>query len=328
MKKAVVIGGAGHIGSYLVPKLVNMGYSVSVISRGTSKPYSADLPEWDNVEFISCDRKEMVEKCTFGKFVCDMKPDLICDLISFTMEDAKDLCEAMMADENISKNTMLVWIGTIWIYGYKQYAPVDEDHQRKGITNYGRRKDEIEKYIIALAREGKIKATVLHPGHISGRGWLPLNPQGNLDVKVYQDIISGREILLPDDGNAMLHHVHSDDIARMVEVCIDKPDAAIGEYFNIVSPKAVTFRGFAEKLYEAYGHEPKIKYMPFEEMKKDMKPEDVKETIEHMSHSPSCSMEKAKRILDFEPIHSSVDTVLDALDWQIKENPEFIKGLE
>ena len=328
MKKAVVIGGAGHIGSYLVPKLVNMGYSVSVISRGNSKPYSAHLPEWEQVEFVTCDKVQMVADGTFGKYICDMKPDIICDLISFTMDDAKCLCEAMMADDYIAKNTMLVWIGTIWIYGYKQESPMDEEHQRKAITNYGRRKAEIEKYIIDLARNKKFKATVIHPGHISGRGWLPLNPQGNLDERVYQDIIRGKEIVLPDDGNAMLHHVHSDDIARMVEVCINKPEASIGEHFNIVSPKAVTFRGFAEKLYEAYGHEPKIKFVPFEEMKKTMSEEDIKETIEHMLHSPSCSMEKAKRILNFEPIHSSIDTVLDALDWQMKENPEFIKRLK
>ena len=96
----------------------------------------------------------------------------------------------------------------------------------------------------------------------------------------------------------------------------------------MISRRSLPFRGFAEKLYKAYGHEPKIKFVPFEEMKKTMAEDDIKETIEHMSHSPSCSMEKAKRILDFEPIHSTIDTVLDALDWQMKENPEFIKGLE
>lgn len=37
--KAVVIGGCGHIGTYLVPRLVKAGYQVVSVTRGQSKPY-------------------------------------------------------------------------------------------------------------------------------------------------------------------------------------------------------------------------------------------------------------------------------------------------
>ena len=33
--KAIVIGGCGHIGSFLVPMLIQAGYQVTAISRGT-----------------------------------------------------------------------------------------------------------------------------------------------------------------------------------------------------------------------------------------------------------------------------------------------------
>ena len=32
MKKAVVIGATGHVGTYLVPRLVRMGYQVTAVS--------------------------------------------------------------------------------------------------------------------------------------------------------------------------------------------------------------------------------------------------------------------------------------------------------
>ena len=38
MKKAIVTGGCGHIGTYLVPMLVNAGYEVASITRGPSRP--------------------------------------------------------------------------------------------------------------------------------------------------------------------------------------------------------------------------------------------------------------------------------------------------
>jgi uncharacterized protein YbjT (DUF2867 family) len=37
--RVVVIGGTGHIGTYLVPKLVETGYQVISVSRQQREPY-------------------------------------------------------------------------------------------------------------------------------------------------------------------------------------------------------------------------------------------------------------------------------------------------
>lgn len=34
----VAIGGTGHVGSYIVPRLVRLGHEVVVISRGAREP--------------------------------------------------------------------------------------------------------------------------------------------------------------------------------------------------------------------------------------------------------------------------------------------------
>ena len=61
MMKVVVIGGCGHIGSYLVPKLVKAGHKVVSISRGQSKPYTEDAA-WREVEpMILTETKNRVE---------------------------------------------------------------------------------------------------------------------------------------------------------------------------------------------------------------------------------------------------------------------------
>jgi len=39
MARIVVIGGSGHVGSYLVPALVERGHEVVNVSRGSAKPY-------------------------------------------------------------------------------------------------------------------------------------------------------------------------------------------------------------------------------------------------------------------------------------------------
>ena len=41
MSRIIIIGGSGHIGSYLVPTLFTMGHEVVNVSRGISAPYRA-----------------------------------------------------------------------------------------------------------------------------------------------------------------------------------------------------------------------------------------------------------------------------------------------
>jgi len=52
MSRVVVIGATGHIGTYLVPRLVRGGHEVIAISRGTRDPYHASR-EWSSVRRVT-----------------------------------------------------------------------------------------------------------------------------------------------------------------------------------------------------------------------------------------------------------------------------------
>ena len=56
MSRVVVIGATGHIGTYLVPRLVDSGQEVIAVSRGTRGPYHAS-PQWDAVTAVTADRE-------------------------------------------------------------------------------------------------------------------------------------------------------------------------------------------------------------------------------------------------------------------------------
>ncbi len=312
MKTAVVIGATGHVGSYMVTRLVDEGYKVVAMARGGRKAYTADEPEWKDVEFVIADRKAMCADKTFGKLVASYNPDVVVDTIAYQKFESEELCEAL------SDNVTMVQIGTIWIYDYKLEVPVSEGHPHNGQTAYGIGKTAIENYLMDLTKKGRMACTVLHPGHISGRGWLPINPQGNLNPKVYEDIYHGETIVLPDDGMPTIHHVHSYDIAALTAACLRQPENSVGEVFHSVTEKAVTLRGFAEQLYRHFGHEPKLEFMRWEQFKDSVSESDADCTWDHIRRSPSCSMEKAKAKLGFIPKFTSMETIYDALDWQIQ----------
>ena len=56
MSRVVVIGATGHIGTYLVPRLVRGGHEVIAVSRGIRGPCQAS-PEWDSVTRLTADRE-------------------------------------------------------------------------------------------------------------------------------------------------------------------------------------------------------------------------------------------------------------------------------
>ena len=53
--QVVVIGGSGHIGTYLSPQLVEAGHAVTCVSRGLRKPYQPH-EAWKQVVHITLDR--------------------------------------------------------------------------------------------------------------------------------------------------------------------------------------------------------------------------------------------------------------------------------
>ncbi len=51
MSRVVVVGATGHIGTYLVPRLVRGGHEVIAMSRGVASPY-VQSPEWASVTTV------------------------------------------------------------------------------------------------------------------------------------------------------------------------------------------------------------------------------------------------------------------------------------
>src|ERR1700761_4722665 len=224
MSRVVIIGATGHIGTYLVPRLVRGGHEVIAMSRGTREPYHAS-PQWESVTRVTVDRAAEDEAGTFGGRVAALRPDVVIDLICFTAASAKQLIEALRPSR-----PLLVHCGTIWVHGPALRVPVTEDEPRTAYGEYGTGKAEIEALLHAETRAGGVPAVVLHPGHISGPGWPVITPAGNLDPGTWTALATGLPLALPDDGLGVLHHVHADDVAQAFELALSPPAGGGGSF--------------------------------------------------------------------------------------------------
>jgi nucleoside-diphosphate-sugar epimerase len=306
--RVVVIGATGHIGSYLVPRLVRARHEVVALSRGTREPYHA-APEWSRVDRVVVDRDVEDAAGTFGASVAALEPDVVVDLVCFTPESAGRLVEALRPIR-----PLLLHCGTIWVHGPVHRVPVTEDEPRTPVGDYGVGKAAIEAYLLDHAHRGGFPATVLHPGHISGPGWVPINPAGNLDLDVYRRLANGAEVALPNLGMETLHHVHADDVAQSFTAAMANRSVAVGESFHVVSPAALTLRGFAQIVAGWYGREADLAFLPWEQWRGTVEPHVADATWDHIAHSPNSSIAKAVRLLDYRPRYSSAQAVREGLE--------------
>ncbi len=313
MARVVVIGAMGHVGTYLVPRLVNAGHDVVAISRGRAQPYSPNRA-WDSVEQLVMDRTAMEADGSFGSAIAALKADIVIDMICFTLASASQLVEALDGKVGHFLHT-----GTIWTHGVSTVVPTPEDAPKHPFGDYGVQKAAIETYLLDRARRDNFPATLLHPGHIVGPGWAPLNPAGHFNPAVFSAIARGETLVLPNFGLETVHHVHADDIATLFMAAIANWSTSAGESFHAVSPAAVTLRGYAEHMFRRFGHEPKLSFQPYAEWAKGQAPQEAEATWEHIARSPNCSMAKAQRLLGYTPRHSSLQAVEEAVDWLIAD---------
>jgi nucleoside-diphosphate-sugar epimerase len=306
--RVVVIGGSGHIGTYLIPRLVSAGHEVINVSRGTREPYTPH-GAWRKVTTVTADRKVDEADHTFGRRIAKLEPDVVIDLICFTESSA-----ALLADALAGKVRHFLHCGTIWVHGPSAQVPTTEDAKRTPFGEYGVRKAAIEAMLLERAQRDGFPATIIHPGHITGPGWVPVNPAGNVNPEVFQKLAEGSELALPNLGLETVQHVHADDVARLFVDAINNRAAAIGESFHSVSTTALTLRGYAEAVAGWFGKEARLSFLPWEQWRKTVSEEDATLTYDHIAHSPHCSMAKAERLLGHRPRYTSLEAIAEAVD--------------
>jgi nucleoside-diphosphate-sugar epimerase len=310
--RIVVIGGSGHIGTFVVPRLVQAGHEVVNVSRGTSRPY-VDSPAWQDVRQVVADREQEDRNGTFAGRVAGLRPDVVVDLVCFTLESATSMVDRLRGEVG-----HLLHCGSIWRYGPSRKLPISED--RKGtadapVDEYGIQKDRIARMLKEETASGGLVTTSLHPGHIVGPGWHPIGPLGNLDPAVWLALSAGHPLRVPGSGTELMHHVHADDVAQAFVRAVERRDAAAGEDFNVVAPTALSVRGYAEIAAGWFGQTATLETVTWEEFRRATTPEFAESSRGHLYRSQCFSIAKATSLLGYEPRYEPEQAVLESLHW-------------
>ena len=308
--RIAVIGASGHVGTYLVPRLVRAGHEVVALSRGVREPYHP-APEWGAVARLAVDRDAEDAAGTFGGRIAALGADVVIDMICFTPESARQLVDALRP-----ARPLLLHCGTIWVHGPAARVPLTEDEPRTAFGDYGTGKAAIEALLWRETIAGGVPGVVLHPGHISGPGWPVITPAGNLDADVWRRLATGEPLALPDLGLGVLHHVHADDVAQAFERALTRP-AAIGASFHVVAAQAMTLRGLCAGVAAWFGREPVLDFVDWPEFERRAGADNAAATRAHVERSIAASIDRAHAVLGYAPRYTTLDALREALRWLV-----------
>jgi nucleoside-diphosphate-sugar epimerase len=308
VSRIAVIGATGHVGTFLVPRLVRAGHVVIAVSRGLREPYLPD-EAWSSVRRVALDRDALTD--AFPAAIAGLKADVVVDMTCFTRAAAEQLVLGLRG-----RTSLLVHCGTIWVHGPSSVVPVTETDHRGPIGGYGTGKAEIEDLLLAesAAADG-LPCVVLRPGHITGPGWPMINAIGNLDLDVWHRLAIGQPVDMPNLGAETVHHVHADDVAQAFQLALEQPDVAAGNAYNVVSERAMTLRGIATAVAGWFGREANLRFMPFDQFRAGTDDELADTSWEHIVRSHSMSIDKARQQLGYAPRYTSLEAIADGLAW-------------
>ena len=236
--RVFVPGGAGYVGSRLVPELLKQGHEVVV--------FDLFLYEKDIFDHLKNNRKliqicgDVRDSLEVGRALqgCDAVIHLACisNDPSFELNPTLgksinlDSFEPMVRLAKQHKIKRFIFASSSSVYGVKDSPNVTEDMTLEPLTDYSRFKAECEKILFKYADDSFI-CTVLRPATVCGYA-----PRQRLDVvvNILTNLAYNTGKIKVMGGSQMRPNIHIEDMVRAYLLVLTAPKEKIqAEIFNV-----------------------------------------------------------------------------------------------
>lgn len=279
VKKAIVTGGAGFIGSHIVEELLKQGITVVSIDN-----FVAGKKE--NIEGFLSDKNFTSIKCDVTDFNA-LEPHFAdVDVVfheaasKFTvcLEDPrKDLDVNAKGTFNVleavrkHKVKKIVHASTGSVYGEPQYFPEDEKHPTHPSSFYGTSKLAGETYCRVFARLYDINFTVLRYFHVYGSRQESSDYGGVIPIFIRR-VFNGQNPVIFGDGSQVRSFTYVKDVVKANFYAAITPEMD-RNYYNCASGIKVTIKELAHYILKHFDRD------DLAPIYKDWRPGDIKEFI-------------------------------------------------
>ena len=299
MKKTILItGGAGYVGSALVPKLLNKGYKVIVYDLYLYGSVFGDINNPNLVE-INGDIRDKKKLIKAGEGV-----DQLIHLACISNDPSFELNPALGKSINydaffnivdaIKKNNIkrLIFASSASSYGIKD-GDVTEEAPQTPITDYALYKVECEK----ILRNSDLNYTVVRPATVCGYA-------ARLRLDLVVNILTSHALINKKikviGGSLLRPNINIKDMVRIYEALMEAPDNLIsGEVFN-ASYQNMAIKEIAQRVKKVLDGDIVLEEVPTDDIR-----------------SYQLNSEKIKKVLNFEfkyDIDEAIKSIKNAFD--------------
>jgi len=316
----LVTGGAGYIGSICSEVLLERGHRVIVLDNLQEGHRSAVPPAAVFVQADLADRQQIEKVFATHKIDAVMHfagEALVAKSVRepSTFYAANVSCGVNLLDAMVRHGVdQLIFSSTAATYGEPDVVPIPEDHRQAPINPYGKSKLRFEQILTDYRAYTGLKYVTVRYFNAAGasrqlgenhRTETHLIPRV-LDTALgnYPELeIFGFDYPTPD-GTCVRDFVHVLDIADSHVLALEKIDRVQGEAFNVGTTSGYSNLQVVQAAERVTGRKVPHKLSP-------RRPGDPAVLV--------ASNEKLKRMLGWEPKHSSLETILQsAWDWRKK----------
>jgi nucleoside-diphosphate-sugar epimerase len=301
MTNVLVTGGAGYVGSVMVPQLLARGHRVTVYDiLFFGRDGLADHP---NLRLIEGDIRDTdaLAKAFAGT---DVVLHLACISNDPSFELDEDLSktinydcfEPMVVAAKRAGVKRFVYASSSSVYGVSDKPDVTEDHPLVPLTLYNKYKGLCEPVLFKHRAPGFTCVTI-RPATVCG-----YSPRMRLDlsVNILTNLAVNTGRITVFGGNQLRPNLHIDDMADVYEMMLDAPaDKIDGEIFNI-GYQNLSIARIAEIVREVVQRE-----MP------ERGPITIETTSTNDPRSYHINSDKIRRVLGYAPKRTVEDAVRD-----------------
>ena len=280
-KKALVIGGAGFIGSNLVDYLLEDGYGVTVIDNLSTGKESNINPK---VQFINLDISEennlevMVEIMKDIEYVFHLaalarvQPSIE-DPISFNKNNTNGTLNVLWAAK-LANVKRVIYSASSSAYGDSKILPTPETHPINPLSPYGLQKYIGEEYCKMFSEVYGLDTVSLRYFNVYGERML-LEGSYCLVMGIFaKQMLEGKPLTITNDGEQRRDFTYVKDVCRANLLAATHDQLLKGEPFNIGNGNNFSVNEVAEMLggTKQYGEK---RLEPFETLADNTKAKEI-----------------------------------------------------
>ena len=320
--KILVTGGSGFLGINLIRYLLVRNYEI----------VSLDLEEFnyedvkDRIKIITGDirNSETVRAAMKG---IDIVVHTAAALPLYKPEDifSTDVkgTRLLISEAYLNKVERFIHISSTAVYGIPDHHPLFEDDKLDGVGPYGKAKIQAEEVCLEY-REKKMCVPILRPKSFIGPERL------GVFALFYDWAKDGKGFPMIGSGNNRYQLLDVEDLCEAIYKCIVLPKEKVNETMNIGAKDFTTMKEDYQAVLDFAGHGKKIVGLPEKPIIYTLKFLEAlklsplyKWVYETASKDSFVSIEKAEKILEFNPKYSNKDALIRNYKWYLDNLDSF-----